>query len=100
MKPRLIVAVCALAAVVSAAPMWAAERTLAPGAEDAEGLAREGVEKLLRALELLLQSIPQYEAPVINENGDIIIRRRNPRPERGPDREPPMVPEEPVETRT
>lgn len=27
-------------------------------------------------MELLLDSIPQYEAPEITENGDIIIRRR------------------------
>jgi hypothetical protein len=35
---------------------------------------------------LFLQSIPQYEAPEILENGDIIIRRKNPPPE--PDQKP------------
>ncbi len=30
---------------------------------------------ILNALELLLKSIPQYEAPEVLENGDIIIRR-------------------------
>ncbi len=54
--------------------------------ERAEELAREGFEQLLRALEALLQSIPQYEAPEITEDGDIIIRRK---------RKPPEPPEPP-----
>ncbi len=49
----------------------------------AEDMAREAIEQLMRALELMLDSIPQYELPEIMENGDIIIRRkrRAPRPE-------------------
>ena len=39
-------------------------------------LAREGVETLLRALEALIDEIPLYEMPELNENGDIIIRRK------------------------
>lgn len=46
-----------------------------PGTEARE-LARDSIEKLMRAMELLLDSIPQYEAPEITENGDIIIRRK------------------------
>jgi hypothetical protein len=45
--------------------------------ERAEQFARQGMERLMQALDLLLQSIPQYELPVINDNGDIIIRRRH-----------------------
>ena len=41
-----------------------------------EQLAREGVEKLLRALDAFIQMIPQYEMPELNEDGDIIIRRK------------------------
>jgi hypothetical protein len=54
----------------------------------AEDMAREAIEQLMRALELMIDSIPQYEMPEIEENGDIIIRRkrRAPRPE-------PSVPE-------
>lgn len=44
--------------------------------EAARDLALESIEKLMRAMELLLESIPQYEAPEINEDGDIIIRRK------------------------
>ncbi len=54
----------------------------------AEDMAREAIEQLMRALELMIDSIPQYDMPEINEDGDIIIRRkrRTPRPE-------PSVPE-------
>lgn len=54
---------------------------------DVDGL----VEHLLSTLHGLIEAIPEYEMPEINEHGDIIIRRA--RPERRAD-EPP----EPVET--
>jgi len=41
-----------------------------------EDLAREGIESMLRALRLLVDSIPQYELPEVLDNGDIIIRRK------------------------
>lgn len=44
----------------------------------AEALAREAIARLIGALDLFVQSLPQYDPPEINENGDIIIRRRNP----------------------
>lgn len=40
------------------------------------------VDQLLSTLRGLLQAIPQYEMPQIDENGDIIIRRKRPEPER------------------
>jgi len=61
-------------------------------ADDPEAMAREGLNKIVRALELMLLSIPQYEKPEINENGDIIIRRKRPHPEHrlpDPHRKPP-----------
>ena len=76
-----------IAALAVAGPVPA--QTPDPGTGDrerAEELAREGFEQLLRALEALLQSIPQYEAPEITEDGDIIIRRK---------RKPPEPPEPP-----
>ncbi|TQV81917.1 hypothetical protein [Denitrobaculum tricleocarpae] len=39
-------------------------------------LARESIELMMRSLNLLMDSIPQYELPEINEDGDIIIRRK------------------------
>lgn len=46
-----------------------------------EEMAREGLEQMMQALRLLVESIPQYELPEVLENGDIIIRRKNPKPE-------------------
>ncbi|WP_025898242.1 hypothetical protein [Sneathiella glossodoripedis] len=40
-------------------------------------LAIEGISKLMDALSLFVSTIPQYSAPEILENGDIIIRRKN-----------------------
>jgi len=48
-----------------------------PPQQTPDELAVEGVNKLMQALQLLIQQLPQYETPVIDENGDIIIRRRH-----------------------
>ena len=45
--------------------------------KDPHALASDGIQSLLKAMEMMLLAIPQYEAPYINENGDIIIRRKN-----------------------
>ncbi len=44
-----------------------------------EDMARDGLAKLLSALDLFIGSIPQYETPEILPNGDIIIRRIQPK---------------------
>jgi len=65
-----------LAAVLLAGtPGYAAD---APSKQDPQALVTEGMQSLMQAMELLLMSIPQFEAPFMNENGDIIIRRKNP----------------------
>ena len=68
----------ALAAGILAA--LAASTTSAAQTEDRppEELAIEGIERLMQALEGFIHSIPQFEAPEINEDGDIIIRRKRP----------------------
>ena len=62
------------------------------GAPTPESEAMAGIERLMRALELLLESIPQFEAPYMNDDGDIIIpRKRLPRdepPEEAPEHPP------------
>jgi hypothetical protein len=77
------------AAVLGAglAPARAAERPPAGDEalrrlEEAEQALREAMTKALDSVDLLLQALPRYEPPIVNENGDIIIRRR--RPERAP----------------
>ena len=102
MKAKFAIAIPVLAAALWAAPAPAQEVPPAE-LEGAEELAREGVQRLIQALELLLMAIPQYDPPVLNENGDIIIRRRNPRHEGEPEPAPPADAEEslePTETST
>jgi hypothetical protein len=60
-------------------------------------LAREGMERMLRAIELMIEMIPQYEMPEVLENGDIIIRRKQSSPDT---EEPPEDEEELDQTRT
>ncbi len=78
MKPcNALLSVFFLSAVLVVA---AAPTTLRAAEHDqrglAEGMAREAIEQLMRALEMMIDSIPQYEMPEIEENGDIIIRRK------------------------
>ena len=40
----------------------------------------EGLDQLMQGMDDLLRSIPRFEAPYIDENGDIIIRRAPPGP--------------------
>ena len=64
--------------LVFPAPLLADDRSppsVQEDLEEAEQMARESMEKLLGVLKRLLYAIPQYEAPEILENGDIIIRR-------------------------
>ena len=42
-----------------------------------------GVEQMMDSVDILLRAVPQYDLPTVNENGDIIIRRRPPEPGRG-----------------
>ena len=46
--------------------------------QEMEQLAREAAEQLMFALSAMLAAIPQYEAPEVLPNGDIIIRRKLP----------------------
>jgi len=70
MSLKTLLAAGAIAAL-TATPVLAQEKS-------PEDLARDGLGKLLSALELFIGTIPQYETPEILPNGDIIIRRINP----------------------
>lgn len=91
----------AVALVLASAPASAEDKNTR---EEVERLAREAAERIVAALEVILQAIPQYELPEIQPNGDIIIRRRNPPPELppGPPKEKPEPPatggQDPIET--
>jgi hypothetical protein len=80
----LLALALSLTPIAASAPALAGEH----GEEDPEVLMREGMERMLRAIELMIEMIPMYEPPEITEEGDIIIRRK-----RRPD-EPPLEIEE------
>ncbi len=82
-KP-LIIPVFLLALALSAGAPAAARADEPNERERVERMAREAIEQLMRALELMIESIPQYEMPEINEHGDIIIRRKRPKQRREP----------------
>lgn len=65
-------------------------------AREAGKLASEAIKEMMRSLDMMLQSVPQYEEPEVLPNGDIIIRRK--RPKETP--EPRKNGNDPDETRT
>lgn len=57
-----------------------------PGAiDEATELALRAAQKLMEVLQTFIEKIPQYEAPEILPNGDIIIRRKPKPPEKAPE---------------
>lgn len=74
-----LLAAVLVTATLGLSPARAAEDApLSNRAEQAEKALREGAEKMIKALQGLIQSIPQYEAPKVLDNGDIILRRKSP----------------------
>ena len=63
-----------LAVGLGASPALAEDSTL----QGAQQQAVEGIAKLLQALQLFVKSVPQFSAPEVLPNGDIIIRRIHP----------------------
>ena len=57
---------------------------------EAERLANEALTKMMKALDLLIMTVPRYAPPEVLPNGDIIIRRLDPQE---PDQD-----QEPIET--
>jgi hypothetical protein len=77
MRKTLTPAVLALGLLLAGpAPFLAPVLADQPREDTPEELAREGMERMLRALELFIEMIPQYEMPEVTEDGDIIIRRK------------------------
>jgi hypothetical protein len=80
MKARTIPLTLALS-VLCAAPAFAQSPSPAPAppqADSPEAVARDGIAKLLQALKLFVDNLPQYAAPEIDAQGNIVIRRLNP----------------------
>ena len=95
MNLRGPIAAAILATFVMANPMTASanDTQWIDSAEDslkeAEKLAKEAAERLMLTLRMLLEYVPQYEMPEVLDNGDIIIRRKQ--PETSPDQAEPDV---------
>jgi len=76
MRTRLLplFALCLLASPIGSA----SADSLQDNTAEAERLANEALTKMMRALDLLITTVPRYAAPEILPNGDIIIRRLGP----------------------
>jgi hypothetical protein len=94
LRSRALFAFLVLA--LAASPALAQSQSPAPPQEQPGALARDAIERMMRALSLVIENLPQYAMPELNENGDIIIRRLNPRAEKPR----PRTPDNPDETRT
>jgi hypothetical protein len=77
---RAILRLTAAAVLATGLTAPAVAQETAPSAADAQKMAVEGLSKLLDALDLFVKSVPQYAAPEVLPNGDIILRRLNPEP--------------------
>ncbi len=61
--------------------------------------AIEQADRILRQMLEILRAIPSYDPPVITQDGDILLRRRPPRPLPGDQpypQPPPLLPEPPA----
>jgi hypothetical protein len=70
-----------------AVPALAQDSAPDSAGDGAQQLAVEGLGKLLDALRAFIKSVPQYAAPEVLPNGDIIIRRIH--PDQAPEKTPP-----------
>jgi hypothetical protein len=95
---RLIILALGVCAVLASAPV-SAQSPDAPGSQQEPSgtqLTLEGLEKLMLGLQRMVEELPRYNLPEINENGDIIVRRIDPhgKPEQTM---PPVSPEKGVD---
>ena len=61
-------------------PLALAHEPQQPEMETPRGMLEDATRQILKAFEMMLKALPQYEAPEILKNGDIIIRRKRPEP--------------------
>jgi len=89
---RPIVIALSACAILASAPVLAQS----PGNHNQEPsgtqLTLEGLSKLMLGLQRMVEELPRYNLPEINENGDIIVRRIDPHAK--PEQSVPPVPQE------
>ena len=88
----LRIVVIATLGILVANPSFAQDKGRSDMVDRSAELAREGIEKLMRALEKFIDAIPLYGAPYINERGDIVIPRLDPDTPRRPSPKPESEP--------
>jgi hypothetical protein len=96
---RLTIIALGACAVLASAPV-SAQSPGTPGVQEPSGtqLTLEGLEKLMQGLQRMVEELPRYNLPEINENGDIIVRRIDPHGhEKQEQPMPPMSPEKGVD---
>ena len=81
---EVVMATCVVAALGAATPSVAdtppaeeaaTKEEMGQEIDDAAKAAIEAAEHLITAMQMFVDSLPQYAAPEILENGDILIRR-------------------------
>ena len=81
--PKLLFPVFILFLVFTEPALSGNDLKAQPPNKNPEQMIEESVATVLKALKQFLRSIPQYSAPEILDNGDIIIRRIHPENDRG-----------------
>ncbi len=89
-----------LAAVLTAGMGFGAVAHAASVNSSPEDSVRQGLQSLLDAIELFFRNLPQYHAPELLDNGDIIIRRKRPGADDDDDGTPAATPPKLEETKT
>ena len=84
MRAKTLLIAAFLFAVPAAAQPQSQSQTVPP-----EQLAREAIELMLQAVQGLIANLPQYAAPEIDADGNITIKRLNPKRLAKPDSLPP-----------
>lgn len=94
---RTLLTLLSAALLATAAPAALAQAPEREPPDTSREMLEDATRKILDAFELMLRAIPQYEAPEILDNGDIIIRRKRPETDRPA---PPPGDDGPTKTRT
>ena len=79
LRVLLLMLACAGAAnAASEEPLWPDRDRLASDMRQAGELIRQGLEKMLGSFDSALRAMPRYELPTVDQDGNIIIRRKPP----------------------
>lgn len=76
---RILSTLVLILVLASAAPTAARAQGQPPGpSRPPAEVLDEAMQRVLAIFEMLLRAVPQYAAPEVLENGDILIRRKRP----------------------